>query len=828
MTRITHLLNSPACRLLTLVGVGGIGKTRLALHAATHMSTVFRYGACFVGLAALPGSAFLVSALGAALGIIFHDHGNPQEQLLSFLQEKEVLLVLDNFEHMMGSIDLLITILERAPEVKLLVTSRERLNIRWEWLLPLEGLAFPSPDDALHSDYSAIQLFIQRATQVQPHFTLTRANLSDVAAICRTVTGIPLAIELAAATVRERSCHEIATRLTDSLDTLASSLHDLPERHRTLRVVFDHSWNLLAPHERHVFQRLAVFRGGFRREAAEHVAGATPHILTTLVNKSLLRWTTDGRYDIHELLYQFAAEQLASSPADKQQARDQHSQYYVDLLEQQEHAIQGRNQRAVLDAIADELENIRAGWLWAATTGNGALLERGVHSLYTFYELRGQMQEGMQIFQQVTEILDQSAAPSANIAHLYARLIARQGWFATWLVQHDEAAVLLKRSLAHFVESGNQQEEAFVLRAMGLRAHIQSDYVSGQALYTRSLERYQSAPEANRASIAAVLIDLGDELHALGDYVGARDYYEQSLMLYRQLGNPNGIAAAHNGLGIVEEILGDYVKARQHFQESCTICREMGNQWALSRALGNLGNNAYTLGDLLEARHLCQESLLLCEEIGARNGLSFLYNILGDIAFDLHDYSAAQRLHQRGQLLAEEIGDQDGVAYCLMSLSKIALTMETYTEAEHLLQRSIALFEETGNRWGIATGQTILGGLCTVLERYSAARRYLGSALRIASEMQSVPLVLGVLLEIASLFAQTGAAVRAFELVHLVQHHPAVLHETRRKAEQLYTKVQPALPPETLTPPPPDDPVTLLSSVEAQLLHEFAPVSPEM
>jgi predicted ATPase/DNA-binding SARP family transcriptional activator len=357
----------PQVRLMTIVGVGGMGKTRLALACAERHLTAdssFPHGVFFVNLAPLSEVEHLIPALAGTLNFPLQggDGHSPHEQLLDYLRQKKMLLLFDNFEHLLDGVDLLTDILQAAPEVQILVTSRERLHLRMEQVYPIEGLEFPdwetaSPlgeeEDA--GEYTAVQLFLQSAHRNQPDFALRNDNdLAYLARICHTVAGMPLALELAASWVDMLPLAEIATELQQGLDLLETDMQDMPERHRSVRAAIDYSWQKLAEPERDIFAKLSVFRGGFTREAAQAVAGANLRPLARLVTKSLLQVESgNGRYQIHELLRQYGAEKLQES-GQKTVVRQKHSHFYCRALQQWEAELKSvRQQTAVtlLEAV---------------------------------------------------------------------------------------------------------------------------------------------------------------------------------------------------------------------------------------------------------------------------------------------------------------------------------------------------------------------------------------------------------------------------------------------------------------------------------------------
>lgn len=384
---ISALIHNPLCRLLTLVGPGGIGKTRLALEIASSQHGLFPDGVHITYLQATPSADLLVTAVAESLDFRFQPDGDPQSQLIHYLRHQSALLVLDNFEHLAEGAAFVSDILAAATAVKMLVTSRERLSLQEEWVYEVRGLDYPAHEGEPDIEgYGAVQLFVHSARRVSPHFRLTKLYKPPVARICRLVGGMPLGIELASAWTRALPCEEIAREIERSLDVLETSARNVPPRHRNMRAVFGPTWQRLSAEEQHVFMKLSVFRGGFTREAAEAVAGATMRTLLSLVDKSLLRLDGNGRYTLHELLRQYGEEQLHNSPPEQEQTLDLHRTCYMALLARCEQMIVFRGQsKEALKIMKNELENMRLAWQRAVWQGQFAEIAHGAEGLWTFY-----------------------------------------------------------------------------------------------------------------------------------------------------------------------------------------------------------------------------------------------------------------------------------------------------------------------------------------------------------------------------------------------------------------------------------------------------------
>ncbi len=739
LAEMRKLLGDPSCRLLILTGLGGVGKTHLAIQAASEALEGFSDGAFFVSLDHVSSPDLLVSTLVGTLEFPLRSREDPKRQLSSYLREKKMLLVLDNFEHLAAGAGLLTEILEGTAQVKLLVTSRERLNLQGEWLLPIQGLSFPPGEQIEDAEgYSAVQLFLCHARRVQPGFTLSPEEKSSVVRICQLLEGMPLGIELAAVWVRVLSCREIASEIAHNVNFLATSSRDVPERHRSLRAVFDHSWRLLTGDERGVLQKLSVFRGGFTREAAERVAGATLPLLTALIDRSLLRRSSRGRYELHELLRRYTEERLKEDVQQYEQTRERHGEYYARFLEERKGTLLGAQQREVLKQISEELENVRASWRWAVEPWRAEELEKALESLYLFYDLQSRFQEGAEVFQEAI-----AAAPAGKKSLLLGQLLGRTGYFYYHLGRYEEGKALLSESLAIARSGGDTQEAAFSLNGLGLVACM------------------------------------------VGEYVQANRLFQESLTSSRKIADIRGSAIALKNRGNVAYRLGEYAKAKRLYEKSLALSREIADRWGMAGSLNNLGNVALMLGEYTEAKRLLQESLAMKSEIGDRWGMATSLNNLGEVATALREYTEAKELYQESLALKREIGDRQGMALCCNNLGFVATMLEEYVEAKRLYGECLAMQREIGDRWGIANSLNNLARVAMALEEEREAKDCLQEALRTAMGIGAVPVVFGSVIGIARLFVKAGEKERAAELLALILRHAAIDKETQDEAECL-------------------------------------------
>ncbi|WP_420640747.1 ATP-binding protein [Candidatus Leptofilum sp.] len=769
LSEITQRLTDPSCRLLSLVGLGGIGKTRLAIQVAQNLAeqpfkqAAFTDGIYFVRLSSLNSVGQLVTAVANAIHFSFYQDVDPAEQLFNYLREKKILLVLDNFEHLLdlshqenGSdgAGFVAALLAKVPFITILVTTRERLNLQEEWVYPVDGMRYPDNDDvkklAELEGYSAIQLFGQSAQRVQPDFSL-RDEQACVLKICRLVEGVPLALELAATWLKVLPCVEIAREIERSLDLLTTTLRNVPDRHRSMRLVFEHSWQLLSAREQAVLQRLSLFQGGFRQRAAAQVAGAMLPDLAALVEKSLLKVRGNGRYYLHDLLRQFTAEKLAENPQAKKDAQNKHRDFFIGFLQKQEPLLKGKQQKTALEELREEISNVQTAWQLAVAQQNMAAVEKGLDSLYEFYWISSRYQEGVDTLRQTAVQLDDHLPET-----LSTKLVARQGALYAALGMYGLARELLQKSLSGARQLQLSSEIVFSLDALGKVMAVQGDSAQAAQLYKEGLTLSRGL--GSRRRIAVALYNLGWIAVGEGDYPMAKRHFTESLSLNRASENEIGIAEVLDSLGMVDFFLGEYAAAEGHFQESLAIFRAVGDKHGMARAISGLGIVAWGVGGerLQEARQLIAESVRINRAIGHRLEVARRLGYLGAVANSLADFAAAEQIHTEALTIAREIGFSFGEPWSLVGLGMAAA--------------------------GRGDGQT--------------AQTYFHEALEQAIQAHNMPIVLDALLSLAELMARQNQKADAVAVVTAVRHHPAIWQIIKERAARLLTQLEPELPPE--------------------------------
>ena len=723
-------LREPGAALVSLVAPGGEGKTRLALAAAARLERerVFSDGVAFVALAPLADPASLEPAIAESVGLLLEAAGrrSARLQLLDFLRGRRLLLVVDNCEHLREAVaDLAAAILAETPGITLLATSRERLGLRAEHVLPLDGMA-PEGDGAL--------LFAAAARAALPAFTLDEATRPQVAAICSLVGGMPLAIELAAGWADTLGLSEIAAELAHGDALLVSEAPDLEPRHRSLRQICDATWERLSRVEQAAFAHLAVFRGGGDRKALQAVAGVSLGTLQSLVARALVRYDPEReRYTVHELLRQYAQGRLGVGTG-ANGAHERHAAYYLGWLAGREAELKGSGQRRALEAIERELENVRAAWEWATAAGDGGLLALGAGGLSLAYEWLGRSEEGWGLFRR-------AVAEAASAEGVRVRLLAAQARFAFLRGDQQAALALLAQARAALDGDGESDgaaalAEADVLLQLG-HCLASQEFPAAHAAYQRSLALFEAL--GDRWGVAASLFGLGrSTINLRSDYHTGRGYLRRSAEEYSALGNAIGRCEALAMLSMTSRYTNHAAESLALARQAYAIAQTSDNPRLLAHAASNLGAALFTCNEYEQAYKVLGGALGLMLELGHQAELPSIYARLGNAAALLGRYAEARGAYERGLALAEGAGDEVATTALLAGLGEVALAEGTSEEALHLSVAVISLSGRLGERYFQLSALRLESLAARRLGRVSQARDAAVRGLRLWLESPSV------------------------------------------------------------------------------------------
>lgn len=669
-------------RLVTVLGPAGVGKTRLALQVARTQQELgaFTDGVAVASLEALDAPERLWSAIATAIGYTSRGSMDPLEQVVLAVADRRVLLVLDDFEHMMPAARGISRLVRACPGVAILVTSRERLNLAEEHVYPVDGLPFPAPGANLEEAqrYDAVKLFSHRASRARPGFEITAANLPHVLEICALVDGLPLGIELATVWLRALTCADIARELRDSLDLLASRDRDVPDRHKSVRSAFEHSWTRLDSVPREAFRKLAVFRGGFSRQAASEVAGATIPALATLVDSSLLRVAPNGRFDRHPLLYRFVCEKLAETPAMESVTRGDHAAYYVSLIESGARRLHHGATRQILEQLDLEFENVRAAWNWAVEQGRVDMIWATVDALEDRFVLQGRHVEGLQFFDHAVHVLE---GESPDHSGALGRLLAARARLQQELGDYADAKRIARRAL-------------LLLRADGVP--------SGEI---RALDT------------------LGRVAWHTGRYGDARDHWDEALGIARTQGDPGKVANQLGNIALIEKELGDYRNAEASYRQAIALSHEAGSPVHVVRNLNNLANLLVLCDRLGEAEEACSEALATASRIGFEEIVPYLLHTRSLIADELADHAGVAAISQEVIQIARERGSKSLLSESLAMLGMAATALDDHELAWRSFHEALELARAIDDPPATLTAMSGVAQLLAAQDRFAQAAR---------------------------------------------------------------------------------------------------------
>lgn len=728
LAELAALLRQQGARLVSIVGLGGMGKTRLAVEAARRFQEAGEGEVSYVPLTGLTDPAALLPRMVEALGLEC-DEADAERVLLTEVRGRPRLMVLDNFESVLPAAPALTRLLEEAPDLRLLVTTREALPVLGEVRLELGGLQVPEPDEPATSDFAAVGLFVQGAARAAPQFATSDSTLRTVADICRQLEGMPLAIELAASWTRVLSLDELREQFGSGSAVLTTAMQDVPERHTSVWQVFEHSWARLTEAQQRALARLTTFRGGFTLHAAEAVAGTDLGMLLSLLNRLLVRRQSEGRFVLHELVRQYAEWRAADS--ELAEAQDAHGAYFVQLLASLAGDFKAAGAPRALGTVQADAANFEVAWHHAVARQDLEALEGARTALGEYFYYRGRLEPARAAFGAALEAL----APLAQGAGPRARRAAR-------------------------------------LRGLLLTNLAEKEYGSGE--FEVAAERGARALAAlgavgNATDLANAQLVQANGLVKMARYEEARPLFQAALSTGLRTGDPYLEGAAHNGLAnVLSYLKGDVRRAEKHYRLSLEAHERNGDLEGTSGALTNMGACRFDLGDYSEAERLWAKAAAAAAEMGFREREAALLNNLGALAEARGELETARANYERSLTLRRELGNRTGSANVLFSMGRLALRSGETVEARHLMQEAHDHYRWHGDLPGMTQCHSYLTRILAELERFDDAEDHLARATELALEMNSHVEMLGVLYSGALLLEARGLHGPALRAAHAV------------------------------------------------------------
>jgi predicted ATPase len=739
-------------RIISLIGPGGIGKTRLAVQFASQVTEYFSDGIFFISFTSIQNPEFIPILLAEVLKFSFYGSKSYIEQLGNYLHRMKTLLVFDNFEHLrVEGAKFLALLLSLTHHVKVLVTSRERLNMIAETILEVHGLPVPAtPLTEYAESYGSIKLFLHTAQRLLPRFSYHN-NSEAIIRICQFVDGIPLGIMLASSWVRVFSCPEIASEIKKNIEFLATSAPDIEPRHRSLSAVFDNSWQLLTESERRVLGRLSIFQSGFTSNAAEEICGATPILLAVYLDKSLLQLRQDNRYEMLETFHQFASGKLEAVEEELLATRGKYCDYYANYCMQKHLELNSSFQSRALSEMTSEIENIRTAWLWMVDSDRWDLIDKVKEPILTYQVMIGNFVQGREFFR--LALLKLSKLNTHTLDLIRASLQQREAWLTikngfiseglpgltesldTFRLYNSEWEIALSLILlaeAHRMKGNTQQAKIFIEEALKLLTRD-----------TLPKSNYALAITAHCQSV------LGTILMELGDNERAQVNLQVSLTTHNRIGTYYGTIHPLLGLGKLAYHQGEFIQAKDLYLKALEIATNTYDQRSMAAIHNNLGAVYEDIENSKESHHHFLSALKLCKETGDRRLMAIILNNIAYHQFKfLHLPSDAIRTYHESIEIFFDLGDLRGMTYTYYDVSKVYL--------------QVGLVDEAWN--------------------------YCLKSLRTAMTLDSTPLILHTLHGFATLFANTNQQERSLGLCYLLVNHPQIEPDTQKRV--IVTRVE--------------------------------------
>ena len=839
--QVKALITDPAHRLLTLTGPGGTGKTRLSIQAASELENIFPDGVFFVSLAPIQNSEAVLPTVAKALDFSFYQEDEtPRQQLLNFLREKKLLLILDNFEHLLDSSDLVTDILANSADVKLMSTSRVRLNLQGEQLFNVTGMRIPTVDEAdvwedpetQAKPFSAVQLFLDRARRIRSDFVLTKENVHSVMEICNLVHGMPLGLELAAAWLELLPPEEVADEINRSLDFLETDQADVPERQRSIRAVFESSWKLLSEDEMDAFLRLCVFVGSFSREAAQQVSRASLKTLLGLVNKSWLQQMDNGRFQLHELMRQYGSERLGADKTAWREANDRHASYFADFVANQSVRMRGSEQPAGLKAIEDEFEsNIMIAWDWLITEQRWEdIIDRMLLGLFQFGVILWRTEEMISLLRKARLSLESNpqhqerlpfaiigtlevfceenggikdADPVSQLAAIWDivikhDLVESMGFWFVVLAggervrnpELDGLDKLYENTIMRFREQNLLWELGFGLL---IQANWWNLYVYDEEKLLEAQQIFKELGVIYEQAIVAQLLGR----HAFQQrrpLAEITNYFSEAMKFDRQLGSlPNVSIDWVNLTGIYFQ-QGEIEKGFAFLHETQRKYERIGNLRLLVASLNWEGLYAVRYSTIERALEVRLRGLELSGKLGIQSDAAWQMFELGDVYRLSGELGKAKELYEQAKVNFEKMNLVLGLGYYQRGFGDIAMQQARYLDAVDCYRKFKYYVAKDNHLWSIGQAHAKLALAYAHSGSIKDARSEIYDVLPQMRDWREDDLVLQLLLAEPICLNHEGKFEKAIELTAFIAHHPISWNETKQQARAILDVTSVQLP----------------------------------
>lgn len=769
LAKILATLHDKNCRIISLIGPGGMGKTRLGIQIGQFLAQgsppqdksaavpFYQDGAYFIALTAVTDSDLLITAIARGLGLQLAEHVSPRQQLLSYLQNKEMLLVCDNFEQIVNGATLVVEIATTAPKVQVLLTSQQPLNVQGEHRFVIGGLAYTAEGEASE----AVQFFQRNARRVMPDFHLNAADMPSILALCRLLDGMPLALEIAAGWVRMMDCPAILRETQKSLDFLVSLLDGIPPRHQSVRAVLTRSWHLLPLNLQEALQHIALFANGFTLEAALTVMPELSMVdMSALLDKSLVTWQPDGRYHMHQLLRHFVQQQPHSQEQQPHETRfrQRYCRYYLNFIAAHEAALRGQNPLQAIEIIQHDLDNVRQAWLWALTDELAAVLAISISGLSRFYHLVGLFEEAAQRLLAAQTVVikwvpgEETLFIQAQLKIHTSHFLGQSGQYQLAIQQAQDA-----QNLAKQLNTPDLQAQAFSLEGEWWRYLNELDRAR-QCLDTATA--LYAAPSRSRG-FAHTLNEIGHIHLVHSQYDDALSVFSQARQIYATIDDQTEMSTTLGNIAEVYRIKADYSQALSYSQQALAVAETMGYKQAIVKISIVLGTIQMEQGDSELAHTTYQNALQLAQTIGYMQGIIHGHICLGTIYLNLSKLDEADEWFRTAHLQAEEAGLQNLVA---MVLAKQGIIYAHRGEHE----AAIATYQQAAQLWRLLNNQTEfslnlsnLGNIYMRLGDYDRALNYFERALTAVQSVGARQVAANVMLRLGNIYKRIGNYERA-------------------------------------------------------------------